>query len=104
MRYAFLAAVFGLAVFSVPAHSAPMACSPRDDVLSQLAAEFKEVPTNGGITNGGGILEVARSEDGATWTIIVHMPNGSSCLVAAGEGWRDYRNVAFPAVEPGDPS
>jgi hypothetical protein len=103
MRYAFLTAIFGLAVFSFPAYSAPMPCSAREDVLSQLAAKFHEAPTNGGITNAGGILEVTRSEDGATWTVIVHMPNGSTCLIAAGEGWRDYKDVAFPAVDPGDP-
>ena len=26
---------------------------------------------------------------GATWSIIVTRPNGMSCLVAAGEAWRE---------------
>jgi hypothetical protein len=29
--------------------------------------------------------------DGGTWTIILSSPNGTSCLVAAGEGWRGLK-------------
>ena len=34
----------------------------------------------------GGVVEVlAASEDASTWTIIVTMPNGVSCLLASGQ-------------------
>lgn len=94
-----LAAV--MAALSWPAYGASLACSSRDDVLAQLLTKFKEVPTNDGVANNGGLLEVLRTADGATWTIIVTMPNGVSCLVAAGEDWRDYKDVQFPI--PGRP-
>ncbi len=40
----------------VSALAAPMACSPRDDVLTQLSAKFKEAPVAIGLANNGGLL------------------------------------------------
>ena len=37
---------------------------------------------------------VLTSDDGSTWTIIVSMPNGTSCLLAAGENWQPVERVA----------
>ena len=68
------------------------ACSPRTDVVGHLAKKYGEAPVAIGVTNKGGLVEVLTSGDGNTWTIIVSQPNGTSCMVAAGEGWRtkDY--------------
>ena len=68
------------------------ACSPRTDVIGHLAKKYGEAPVAIGVTNKGGLVEVLTSGDGNTWTIIVSQPNGTSCMVAAGEGWRskDY--------------
>lgn len=79
----------------VSAYAAPAACSPRKDVLSQLADKFKEAPVAVGLANNGGLLEVLTAGDGATWTIIITMPNGVSCLVAAGEDWQAHEQVAI---------
>ena len=64
------------------------ACSPRTEVLGHLANKYGEAPVAIGVTNKGGLVEVLSTGDGNTWTIIVSMPNGTSCMVAAGEGWR----------------
>lgn len=82
---------------SLPAAAvaAPMACSPRQDVLSQLATKFKETPVAIGLANNGGLLEVLTAGNGETWTIIITMPNGMSCLVAAGEDWQSQERVAL---------
>lgn len=82
---------------SLPASAiaAPMACSPREDVVNQLATKFKEAPVAIGLANNGGLLEVLTAGDGATWTIIITMPNGVSCLVAAGEDWQNHKRVAL---------
>ena len=68
--------------------SSPAACSPRTDVVGHLAKKYGEAPVALGVTNKGGLVEVLTTGDGNTWTIIVSMPNGTSCMVAAGEGWR----------------
>jgi hypothetical protein len=39
------------------------------------------------VTATGSLLEVLASPSG-TWTIIVTIPNGPTCLVSSGEGWR----------------
>jgi len=79
---------------SASAMAAPMACRPRDDVLTQLSTKFKEAPVAIGLANNGGLLEVLTAGKGETWTIIITMPNGVSCLVAAGEDWQDHERVA----------
>jgi hypothetical protein len=71
------------------AAAAPAACGPRADVLAQLARQYDEVPKAVGLANGGNLVEVLASSDGATWTIILTSPKGISCLVAAGEAWRE---------------
>jgi hypothetical protein len=88
-----------MAAFSSAAQADHLACGSRDDVLAQLAAKFKEAPIAAGLANNGGIVEVVRSINGATWTITVTMPNGVTCLVAAGEGWKDLKDVVFPGAD-----
>ena len=68
--------------------AAKSACSPRNDVIGHLAKKYGEAPAALGVTNKGGLVEVLTTGDGNTWTIIVSMPSGTSCMVAAGEGWR----------------
>ena len=68
--------------------AAQTACKPRTDVVGHLAKKYGEAPVAIGVTNNGGLVEVLTTGDGNTWTIIVSMPNGTSCMVASGEDWR----------------
>ncbi len=63
-------------------------CAARVKVLGHLAKKYGEAPVAIGVTNKGGLVEVLTSVGGDTWTLIVTTPQGISCLVAAGEGWR----------------
>jgi hypothetical protein len=63
-------------------------CDQRKTVLGHLAEKYKEAPIAMGVTSTGSLIEVLTNGDGNTWTIIVSKPDGMSCLVAAGEGWR----------------
>lgn len=74
-------------------------CDQRTKVLGHLAQKYKEAPIAVGVTSSGGIVEVLTTGDGETWTIILSTPNGTSCLVAAGEGWRTIR-FDGDAVDP----
>lgn len=85
----FLTAAFAAAIFlSATSVQAQIVCVPRSDVLAHLAKKYHEAPVAIGVTSAGALVEVLTTGDGATWTIIVTGPNGLSCLVAAGEGWR----------------
>ena len=44
-------------------------------------------PVAMGLANNGGVIEILSSPRGATWTIILTMPNGVTCMIAAGENW-----------------
>lgn len=63
-------------------------CDQRARVIGHLAQKYQETPVAIGVTASGGMVEVLTTGDGGTWTIILSNPNGTSCLVAAGEGWR----------------
>jgi len=84
----------GTAVFSTPASAQPQ-CDQRENVLQLLSKKYKESPVAVGVTNNGGLVEVLSTDQGATWSIIVTTPNGMSCLVAAGEGWRDVEQASL---------
>jgi len=66
-------------------------CDQRSKVVDLLAQKYKEAPVAIGVTTSGGMVEVLTSGDGGTWTIILSNPNGTSCLVAHGEGWRNLK-------------
>ena len=63
-------------------------CDQRKRVIGHLADKYHEAPVAIGVTNAGGLVEVLSTGDGQTWTIIVSNPDGMTCLLATGEGWR----------------
>ncbi len=63
-------------------------CDQRQRVLGHLADKYKEAPVAIGVTSAGSLVEVLSTGDGRTWTIIVSNPDGLTCLLATGEGWR----------------
>lgn len=72
------------------AQSAPPAsqCGAREAVLDRLSSKYDEEPVSIGVTANGSLLEVLASPEG-TWTIIVTVPNGPTCLVSSGDGWHN---------------
>ena len=72
---------------SAPAAAQAPQCAEREAVLERLADSYHEEPVSIGVTATGSLLEVLASPEG-TWTIIITVPNGPTCLVSSGEGWR----------------
>ena len=73
-------------------------CNTRDAVLKLLSNKYSETPVAYGVTNSGGLIEVLKSVPNAnddTWTIIITTPQGMSCLMAAGEGWKAMEQLAL---------
>ena len=66
-------------------------CAPRDEVVTQLAQRYKEVPEANGVTPQGLLLEVFVSES-RSFTLLFTTPQGLSCIAVVGENWeREYR-------------
>ncbi len=73
-------------------------CAERDFFLKAFKQNYSEVPVAVGVGSGGGLVEVLSSEAGSSWSIIITSPEGRSCLVSTGWGWRVLQPPA-----PGEP-
>jgi phage/plasmid primase-like uncharacterized protein len=81
-----LFAVAALFVSSVA--MAQVQCGQRDKIVEWLAEKHKEAPIAAAVSSEGSLIEVLSTHDGDTWTLIVTSPDGNSCLIASGQGWR----------------
>lgn len=68
--------------------SATTACGERARLLDWLARAYDETPAAVALTSGGELIELLRTTDGATWTLLVTSTSGRTCVLAVGEGWR----------------
>lgn len=93
-----LTATLATAVFASGAQAAP-ACGKRDDILAQLSERYREAPVGIGVAGNGGLIELVTASTGATWTLLITLPNGPTCLLAAGQDWQPLQTAAF--VGPG---
>lgn len=95
MRNAIIAAIAVAAAgaaLPVPVNAQPV-CGSRDGFVAGLERQFGEHRSIEAVTSAGALMEVFVSGSGS-WTILVTLPGGPSCLVASGEGWQ-------PVVSPG---
>lgn len=82
-----LAAFLTVSTAASPVAAQQMRCAPHEEVERHLAERFAEQPVGIGVTLQGALMEVFAGPEG-TWTVVVSNPNGITCMVAAGEGWR----------------
>lgn len=62
-------------------------CGPRDLVIGQLSERWGENRRSVGIAANGQVMELYASAATGTWTIVVTLPDGRTCLIASGEGF-----------------
>jgi hypothetical protein len=82
-----LIAALATATIPVGAQAAPV-CGKRDDVVAQLSQKYKEAPVGIGLASNGGLIELLAASNGTTWTLIITLANGATCLVATGHDWQ----------------
>jgi hypothetical protein len=70
-------------------------CDARKEVLGHLSGKYSENPVALGLATNGGVVELLTANDGKTWTIVITLPNGQTCLVAAGENWENKPRAAL---------
>ncbi|NQW10815.1 MAG: hypothetical protein HQ481_13160 [Alphaproteobacteria bacterium] len=61
-------------------------CYAREQVVEHLAERFGEAMTAAGVDARGNLVQVFSAPEGS-WTIVVTIPGGPSCIMMAGEGW-----------------
>lgn len=97
MRAAALALALVLA--SGPA-AGQQPCARHEVVVERLAQIHGETLQSAGLTTGDtAIVEVYASEETGSWTILIVLPNGIACLIAAGQMW-DASPAGRPKGEP----
>ena len=72
------------------------ACYDHDELTRSLESNAGEAKYAQGIIKGGRLsIELWRTNDGSTWTMLFIDPGGLACLIAIGEDW-----VSFPDTKP----
>ena len=71
-----------------PALAQP-ACGERAKFTLKLEQSFAEHPVAMGLTDKGAVLEVFAPKKGS-WTFLITMPDGLTCVVASGESWESF--------------
>jgi hypothetical protein len=91
-----LTAALALGAFTLlPARDAgAVECGRHENVIKLLADRYSERRTAMGIMSNKGIMELWVSEGSGTWTMLLTLPNGVSCILAAGEAFEDLPSTA----------
>lgn len=61
-------------------------CGTREQVV-QFLDRYNETPQSMGLGENGQLFEMFASNTG-TWTIVMTLPNGTACMMAAGTDWQ----------------
>lgn len=89
------------------AQMSQMICGERVEIVNALESGHQEKKTAGGLSGNGGLVELFTG-DGGTWTLLLTLPGGPTCLLGAGESWEGWmsngkaediqpRNTSMPA-------
>lgn len=62
-------------------------CYRHQELELLLQQRHQESLDQFGLTVTGQLMELFTTEDGSTWTMVLTDPDGTACLVAAGEHW-----------------
>jgi hypothetical protein len=87
MKTILIAAAAAGILAPVGALAQQQACGSRQPIVDRLETKYGETRQSMGLNHNNGIVEVFASAETGTWTILITMPTGQSCLIAAGENW-----------------
>lgn len=76
-----------LALHAAKAQTTTASCAEHKQVVERLATKYGETRQSVGLARNNSMLEVFASAKSGTWTIIITLPDGMTCLVAAGEAY-----------------
>ena len=86
------AALAALTAIGMSPASAQSACGPREQLVKLLSDQYKEESVGMGLSQPGQVLEVFASSNGS-WTMVMTMPDGKACMIAAGDNWEMVTKV-----------
>lgn len=87
MRMMMLAAAAVVAGPALADDGRSQVCLDRQTMVKRLTERFGEQQLAMGLADKGG-MEIYASGDTGTWTVVISLPDGRSCLLAAGGMWQ----------------
>ena len=96
--------LFPMALLAAAPAAAQATCDTRTAILDRLGHVYGESTVGLGVSVSGGVMELLTSADGSSWSIITTMPNGTTCLIAAGQDWQPIQRKPVVRVQPEHPS
>ena len=92
--------VFGMAALAPPA-TATANCADRQIIVDRLASAYSETLKAVGLQTSDQVFEIWSSDSTGTWTILLTISNGTSCVMASGSDFE----AGFPEkLRESDPS
>jgi hypothetical protein len=77
----------GAALFVHQAQAATAQCGPRAQIITVLTERFGEAPQSTGLAGTGAIMELFANAETGSWSFVLTLTDGRSCLMASGEGY-----------------
>ncbi|WP_147127022.1 hypothetical protein [Shimia ponticola] len=87
------------ALFIATSAKAQSNCADRAMVVERLGTKYGETRQSVGVAANNSVVETYANDGTGSWSIVVTMPNGQSCLVASG---MSYEALANAAPTPGN--
>ncbi len=81
-------------LLAAPASAQGQSCGPRERIVQLLHDKHGETRQAVGLQQNMQVMETYANSETGSWTIIVALPTGLACLVAAGEAWQAESNSA----------
>ena len=85
--------------FAAPAHAQTMPCAPRERVLGFVIDENGQTRLAIAQAARGATVELYAADSGG-WTLLLHLPDGRSCLMANGQGFQATAGLQPARSEP----
>ena len=67
-------------------------CGDNNKILRHLEEKYNEVVKHAAITGRGALAEWTVAPSGS-WSMLVTIPGGPTCLVSSGDSWQDRMKV-----------
>lgn len=87
-QWSYFCALAGL-LFCSDAGRAQGLCDDRADIVATLEHAYGERKVAVALSGSGGLVELYTAVDGS-WTLLYTVPDGPTCLLAAGEAWERW--------------
>ncbi|MCB6178518.1 hypothetical protein LHP98_10280 [Rhodobacter sp. Har01] len=90
---------FGGVILATQMVQAQAQCGPREAMVAQLAERYGETQQALGLASAA-VMELFASAETGTWTLTLTSPDGTMCLMAAGQA---FQASDAPKSAKGDP-